>query len=1015
MTTIRDTFFNELDKFVEKYGTDTCLFMQVGKFYECYGDILEDGTLRGNMKRVADLTGLNIGRSATGSSNEFMIGMQVDYIGRFLPKLTDAGWTVVVMDQKSIGGKKYERVVSNIYTPGTYIHTDRYELLYTTVLWLAATTTSVQIGGATVDLARGVTAVMESTVQMIKGHVVLDDVRHFLQSMPPQEIVVFVVDCATVPVAVAGKATKRLARSESPDWATPAIASLGLSCKVAVKHVSTTDATKMMRSDNQEVVFRSVYPTCALTPHQQMGLVDKPAAAVAFMHLLEFCKERVASIVKYLQIPYVWHQGLIFGNNALEQLHIVNSGNAAGPAGPTRKQSCLLNFLNTCRTAVGRRQFMTRLLHPITDPEELHMRYETVGAFIESHDWMKEQIVPLLIRMADVEKLHRRISLGCASVVDWLAVHNVYEALQTIIERMDTCESVADFWEAERLDEKFNDYLGVFDEVLDWEQINAATRIVTTDDDDSEAAGTVTTTAVPRPALPPRIIRSGQNAELDRLHTQLSVAAGKQEAWARIFAATLSLGTVRITASDKEGYKLTVSKSKWKARSTATKTVTCDGISIPVTAVTAKENSSVVRLSFDVFDKLSDECRRLEEQIAIATDKALTAFAKKLADTYIPMWNIIQNAIAWIDVGISAAGVALDNSYCRPEVACVEDGDESYVRATALRHPLIEVINTRIPYVPNDVKLGCDGQNGMLLYGLNAAGKSSFMKAIGCAIVMAQAGFYVPATEFVFAPYKFLFTRILNQDNMFQGLSSFAVEVTELRNILKCANPATLVLGDELCSGTESTSATAIVAAGVEVLARHRASFVFATHLHSLSELDEIKSISNVSIWHLHVERDPVSGRLIYTRILQPGAGSAVYGLEVCRSMDMPDEFMDIAEKYRKRIMGETAAWDVGRSHFNVRVRMEKCGVCGADAAEAHHIVAQAAADKTGKVLRKGVRIHKNVENNIVPLCAGCHDEHHAGKIDIVGWVATSDGRMLDWKRRDTAAARRAALAIPTI
>lgn len=998
MTTIRDIFFSELDKFIEKYGTDTCLFMQVGKFYECYGDVNADGSLRGNMKRVADLTGLNIGRSATGGPNEFMIGMQVDYIGRFLPKLTDAGWTVVVMDQKPIGGKKYERVVSNIYTPGTYIHTDKYELLYTTILWLSrGSGETVHIGGATVDLARGTSAIMETTAQMVKGHVVLDDVKHFLQAAPPQEILIYVVQEAK-PITKTAPGVKITKRPKSPekstDWATPAILSLGITCKCSVKEVDNATATSMMKHDTQETVYRTVYSPCALTSHQQLSLVGKPYASVAFMHLLLFCQERVSAIVKYLQIPHVWHQGLVFGNNALEQLHIV------GTTG--RKQTSLLTLLNICKTAVGRRQFMTRLLHPITDPIELHNRYETIGAFMESREWIKENIMPLLTRMADVEKLHRRISLGCASIVDWLAVHDVYTALVDIVNKLDCYESLAEHWEPIRNAEpfcNFAEYLETFDTILDWDQIMTATRVSPTDDEDTAAPAPPTTKSI---ALPPRIIRPGQNPELDKLHAKIAAVAEKQVIWAKGLSNALNLGVVRITSSDKEGYKLTVTNAKWRGKAKMEQIQLGSGMSLNVSAIVAKVNTSVTRLSFPEFDKLSDECRNLEERIASKTEEALLAFAKILADTYIPMWMGIQETIAWIDVNIAAAAVAIDNGYCRPELTVIDDGDESFVCAKALRHPLIEVINTCTEYVPNDVVLGnapvADSrQNGMLLYGLNAAGKSSFMKAIGCAIVMAQAGFYVPAREFHFAPYKFLFTRILNQDNMFQGLSSFAVEVTELRNILKCANPNTLVLGDELCSGTESTSATAIVAAGIELLAKHRASFVFATHLHSLSELPEIKSIPNVSIWHLHVERDPLTGRLIYTRTLQRGPGSSIYGLEVCRSMDMPDEFMDIAERYRKRIMGETAPWDVTRSHFNSRVRMEKCGVCGADAKEAHHIIPQKAADKHGTVLRQGMRIHKNTESNIVPLCEKCHDEHHAGKISIKGWISTSEGRMLDW------------------
>ena len=67
--------------------------------------------------------------------------------------------------------------------------------------------------------------------------------------------------------------------------------------------------------------------------------------------------------------------------------------------------------------------------------------------------------------------------------------------------------------------------------------------------------------------------------------------------------------------------------------------------------------------------------------------------------------------------------------------------------------------------------------DGCLLYGTNAVGKSSLIKSIGIAVVMSQAGLYVPCSKFVLAPYQKIYTRILGNDNLFKGLSTFAVEM----------------------------------------------------------------------------------------------------------------------------------------------------------------------------------------------------------------------------------------------
>ena len=72
---------------------------------------------------------------------------------------------------------------------------------------------------------------------------------------------------------------------------------------------------------------------------------------------------------------------------------------------------------------------------------------------------------------------------------------------------------------------------------------------------------------------------------------------------------------------------------------------------------------------------------------------------------------------------------------------------------------------------------------------------------------MAQAGLFVPCEKFEYYPYKNIFSRILGNDNLFKGLSTFAVEMSELRHILRYTDENSLILGDELCSGTEIESA----------------------------------------------------------------------------------------------------------------------------------------------------------------------------------------------------------------
>lgn len=84
---------------------------------------------------------------------------------------------------------------------------------------------------------------------------------------------------------------------------------------------------------------------------------------------------------------------------------------------------------------------------------------------------------------------------------------------------------------------------------------------------------------------------------------------------------------------------------------------------------------------------------------------------------------------------------------------------------------------------------------------------------------------------------KKIFTRISGNDDYMRGKSSFALEMEELRTILDEADSDSIVLGDELCRGTEYISGTSIVGAGIHTLLTKHVPFVFATHLHTIPQL----------------------------------------------------------------------------------------------------------------------------------------------------------------------------------
>jgi DNA mismatch repair protein MutS len=383
-------------------------------------------------------------------------------------------------------------------------------------------------------------------------------------------------------------------------------------------------------------------------------------------------------------------------------------------------------------------------------------------------------------------------------------------------------------------------------------------------------------------------------------------------------------------------------------------------------------------------------CRDVSSIKINLIEKVASVYSKIINDieAFQDRINNVSEFITYVDVVFSKTYIAAKYNYCKPSIV-LKSSEKSYINVTKLRHCLIEKIQQTELYVANDVSLGLSfkqDQNdknldGILLYGTNAVGKTSFIRAIGISVIMAQAGLYVPAASYEFYPYKYIFTRIIGNDNLFKGLSTFAVEMSELRTILRLADPYSLVLGDELCSGTESISAASIFVAGIQMLHQKSCSFIFATHLHEITGYDEIISLHNVGCKHMSVIYDKKNDILIYDRKLKDGPGTNMYGLEVCKSLNLPQDFLDMAHGIRMKYKPETnSLLDQKQSHFNAKHIKGMCEKCGNKmATEVHHLQYQQDADDKGIIHNadNSLTFHKNHPANLLSICEKCHDEIH--------------------------------------
>ena len=250
-----------------------------------------------------------------------------------------------------------------------------------------------------------------------------------------------------------------------------------------------------------------------------------------------------------------------------------------------------------------------------------------------------------------------------------------------------------------------------------------------------------------------------------------------------------------------------------------------------------------------------------------------------------------------------------------------------------------------------------------------------------------------------FVVFDKIFTRIVSHDNLYKGLSTFTVEMLELKNIFNRATQNSLVLGDEISHGTETQSALAIVASAIEKLYNIKSLFIFATHLHQLAEIKPIEKLKRLVYLHLAVSYNEKEDKLVYNRKLSLGSGSSLYGLEFAKSLHMDKEFIDSAYAIRKELTKNFSDLELlkkkKRSKYNKNIFLTKCSLCDEEAADVHHINEQNRADKQGNI----DHFHKNHKYNLIPLCKKHHSLVHEEKIIIQGFMMSEDGLKLTIKR----------------
>ena len=521
------------------------------------------------------------------------------------------------------------------------------------------------------------------------------------------------------------------------------------------------------------------------------------------------------------------------------------------------REGTLLKAIDRTVTGGGARLLAERLMSPLTDPDRINRRLDSIS-FLLDEPGLCSELRSSLKHVPDMPRALSRLALDRGGPRD----------LGAILAGLEAARGVAAFLDKAMLPEELSEALA------DLKALPAQLETM---------LGGMLAQDLPLLKRDGGFLAEGANAELDEVRAlrdqSRKVIAGLQLQYAE----ETGIKSLKIKHNNVLGYFIEVT-----AGNAGAMTDTPEG---RARFIHRQTMASAMRFT-------TTELADLETRIANAADKALTieleafdAMVKAVTDEAEAI-KAGARALSAVDVAAGLAMLAEEWDYRRP---LVDNSRMFHIEGG--RHPVVEQAlrkQSAGPFIANDCDLsphdGPQSREGYgalwLLTGPNMGGKSTFLRQNALIAILAQMGSFVPAAAAHIGIVDRLFSRVGASDDLARGRSTFMVEMVETAAILNQATDRSLVILDEIGRGTATFDGLSIAWAAVEHLHEaNRCRGLFATHFHELTVLSEkLDRLSNATM-----KVKEWDGEVIFLHEVGPGAADRSYGIQVARLAGLPD------------------------------------------------------------------------------------------------------------------------------
>jgi DNA mismatch repair protein MSH2 len=595
-------------------------------------------------------------------------------------------------------------------------------------------------------------------------------------------------------------------------------------------------------------------------------------------------------------------------------LQLFPSSNGSRDAGMDQKSCSLFTLLNECTTTAGGRLLRTWIQQPLIDASQIQRRLRVVEQLVNDAE-MRQSLQEQLPKLPDIARLSLNLVRQQSSLRELLMLYKSLAVLQEILQTL-AGEETRETEDTSGIRSRF---LEPLQQTLT--ELKLFTALVE-QAIDIDAALSVAASAFPQgrtvfllPAFHP---------ELERLRQLLDRTGEKESRLAAETARTLGVegAQLRLERTGQHGthFRLT-NKNKNALRQ--------KGEQYKVLSI-QRAGALFTSAALKILNRQRDQ---IEAEYAVAQVE-LEAKCLAVAASYSPLFEAMGQLLTELDVlcGFAVVAISSTGAYCCPEfcegtgcegavAGAVATGDTEGTEGTVdaalpskcagrgklhlvqARHPCVEARSDK-PYIPNDVEMCSDASRFQIITGPNMGGKSTYLRKVGCIVLMAQIGSFVPCEAATIPIVHSMMARVGASDNQHLGISTFMAEMLETAAILRLADERSLVLIDELGRGTSSSDGFGLCWA----ISRHLAYVLkplclFATHYHELVELGEQQEGgAPPPVANLHVTALTTADSLMMLHQVLPGPSDRSFGVHVAEIAQFPRAVIDEATKMANQL-----------------------------------------------------------------------------------------------------------------